>query len=147
MTLPLDGIRVLDLGVALAGPQGAAYLADLGAEVIRVESTQHFPPLTRGPQARPTLDLVRRLPPVSGGYPDRDPGVRPWNRHPWFNLTARNKLSMTVDLERPVGLEVFRRLVAISDVLVTNQAPGKLERLGFGWDDLRVVNPGLSYIE
>ena len=147
MTLPLDGIRVLDLGVALAGPQGAAYLADLGAEVIRVESTQHFPPLTRGPQARPTLDLVRRLPPVSGGYPDRDPGVRPWNRHPWFNLTARNKLSMTVDLERPVGLEMFRRLVAISDVLVTNQAPSKLEKLGLGWEDLRAVNPRLSYIE
>ncbi|MHB8328091.1 MAG: CaiB/BaiF CoA transferase family protein [Acidimicrobiales bacterium] len=145
--LPLEGIRVLDMGVALAGPQGALFLADLGAEVIRIESTQHFPPLTRGPKARPTVELVRRLPTISGGYPDRDPGPRPWNRHPWFNLTARNKLSMTIDLERDPGPELFRRLVAISDVLITNQAPGKMERLGLSYDELRKVHPGLSYIE
>jgi len=147
VALPLDGVRVLDLGVALAGPSGAAYLADLGAEVIRIESTQHFPPMTRGPMARPSPELVRRLPPVSGGYPNRDPGVRPWNRHPWFNLTARNKLSMTVDLEQPAGLELFKRLVAMSDVLVTNQAPGKLGKLGLAWEDLRAVNPQLIYVE
>src|ERR1700722_18302851 len=145
--LPLEGVRVLDLGVALAGPQGALLLADLGAEVIRVESTQHFPPLTRGSRARPSLELVRRLPTISGGYPGRDPGPRPWNRHPWFNLTARNKLSMTVDLEREPGPELFRRLVSLSDVLVTNQAPGKLRDLGLSYDELRAVNPRLSYIE
>jgi len=143
----LAGIRVIDLGVVLAGPHGAMVLGDLGAEVIRVESTKHFAPFTRGNLARPSPELVSSLVPISGGYPDRDPGERPWNRHPWFNAAGRNKLGMTVDLDRPEGIDIFRRLVAVSDVLVTNQTPGALERQGLGYDELAEVNPGLVYVE
>jgi crotonobetainyl-CoA:carnitine CoA-transferase CaiB-like acyl-CoA transferase len=146
-TAHLAGVRVIDLGVVLAGPHAAMVLGDLGAEVIRVESTRHFAPLTRGRFARPSQDWVRSQPPITGGYPDRDPGERPWNRYPWFNATARNKLGMTVDLDRPEGRDIVRRLAAVSDVLVTNQTPGSLESQGLGYGDLAAVNPGLVYVE
>ena len=147
MPLPLEGVRVLDLGVVLAGPQASMVLGDLGAEVIRVESTQHFPPQTRGIFAHPTMEAVMASIPVAGGYPKRDPGERPWNRFPWFNTTARNKLSMTVDLRKPRGQEVFRKLAAISDVIVTNQSPGTMEGFGLGYEALSAENPGLIYVE
>jgi len=145
--LPLEGVRVLDLGIVLAGPFAAQMLADLGAEVIRVESIQHFPPATRGIRAHPTLEEVRRAPAISGGYPDREPGERPWNRFPWFNTTARNKLGMTVDLRQEEGRDILRRLVALSDVLITNVAPGTMDRLGVGYDALAAVNDRLIYVE
>jgi crotonobetainyl-CoA:carnitine CoA-transferase CaiB-like acyl-CoA transferase len=145
--LPLAGIRVLDLGVVLAGPQAALLLADLGAEVIRVESTQYFPPQTRGIFARPSREVVKASIPVSGGYPNREPGERPWNRFPWFNSTARNKLGMTVTLTEPEGRDVLLRLVAVSDVLLSNQSPGSLAALGLGYEALAAVNPGLIYVE
>jgi crotonobetainyl-CoA:carnitine CoA-transferase CaiB-like acyl-CoA transferase len=144
---PLAGIRVLDLGVVLAGPYGTLLLADLGAEVIRVESTQHFVPMTRGAMARPPRELVARWPPISGGYPDRDPGERPWNRFPWFNQTARNKLGMTVDLRRAEGRDLLIRLAADSDALVTNRSPGALDALGVGYDVLAEANPRLVYVD
>jgi crotonobetainyl-CoA:carnitine CoA-transferase CaiB-like acyl-CoA transferase len=144
---PLAGVRVIDLGVVLAGPQAAMLLADLGAEVIRVESTQYFPPQTRGIFARPSREVVKASIPVSGGYPNREPGERPWNRFPWFNATARNKLGMTVTLTEPDGPDLFKRLVAVSDVLISNQSPGTLESLGLGYEALAAVNPGLVYVE
>lgn len=147
MELPLEGIRVLDLGVVLAGPQAALLLADLGAEVIRVESTQYFPPQTRGIFAHPTPESIMASIPSAGGYPNRQAGERPWNRFPWFNTTARNKKSMTVDLKQERGREIFRRLAAISDVLLTNQSPGSLEGFDLGYDALRRVNPGIVYVE
>jgi crotonobetainyl-CoA:carnitine CoA-transferase CaiB-like acyl-CoA transferase len=146
-SLPLEGIRVLDLGVVLAGPQATLLLADLGAEVIRVESTQYFPPQTRGIFARPSKEAVMASIPTAGGYPMREPGEKPWNRFAWFNTTARNKLGMTVDLRKPRGIEVFKRLAAISDVVVTNQAPGVVDSLGIGYEALAAVNPGIIYVE
>ncbi len=144
---PLSGIRVLDFGVVLAGTQATLLLADLGAEVIRVESTQHFPSMTRGQFPRPTKEVAARLSPLAGGYPNRNPGERPWNRHPWFNATARNKRSMTVDLEREAGQRIIRRLASMSDLLVSNQRPGKLRQLGLGYEDLRSTNERLCYVE
>jgi crotonobetainyl-CoA:carnitine CoA-transferase CaiB-like acyl-CoA transferase len=147
MTPPLEGIRVLDLGVVLAGPYGTLLLADLGAEVIRVESTQHFVPMTRGAMARPPKELIESWPPISGGYPDRDPGERPWNRFPWFNQTARNKLGVTVDLRNEDGRTTLIRLAAEADALVTNQSPGALDRLGVGYEVLAEANPRLVYVD
>ena len=108
--LPLEGIRILDMTLVWAGPYATALLADLGAEIIRVESTQFFPPLTRGVMAHPSQALIERIPVFVAGLPNMEVGQRPWNRWPLFNSHARNKLSMTVDLLKPEGKEVFRRL-------------------------------------
>lgn len=147
MPLPLSGLRVIDLGVVLAGPQAALMLGDLGAEVIRVESTQAFAPLTRGLVARPSREMVRTLPPIMGGYPGRDPGQRPWNRFPWFNTLARNKLSMTVDLRRPRGMEIMHRLLRISDCLLVNQRAGTMDEIGLGYEAAAAVNPRIVYVD
>ncbi|HZQ34413.1 MAG TPA: CoA transferase [Dehalococcoidia bacterium] len=146
-SLPLAGVRVLDLGVVLAGPQAALLLADLGAEVIRVESTQYFPPQTRGIFAHPSEQIVKNSIPISGGYPNREPGERPWNRFPWFNTHARNKLGMTVDLQKSEGVGILRRLAAVSDVLLSNQSPGTLRKLGLDYAALAHENPALIYVE
>ena len=141
--LPLEGVRVLDLTVVWAGPYGAMFLADWGAEVIRVESCQVPAPHTRGPgqMVRPSREylLAQKLP--ANAYPDWEPGARPWNRYSLFNSHARNKLSMTVDLRRPEGRDVFFRLVSISDVVVENNAPSTMEKLGVTYEALRQHNP------
>ncbi len=139
--LPLEGIRVLDMTVVWAGPYCTTLLADLGAEVIRVESIQVFGPPTRGSSARPPEFVIQNLPPFIGGMPNREGGARPWNRYPLFNAHARNKLSMTVDLLRPEGKDIFNRLVAISDVLVENNPTETMQKLGISYDELKKINP------
>jgi len=141
--LPLQGIRVLDITVVWAGPYCTSFLADLGAEVIRVESINHFVPLGRGPMAHPTEEMLREMPSYSGGTPGRVPGARPWNRFPVFNAHARNKLSMTVDLLRPGGMEIFQRLVKISDVFVENNPTETMEKLGISYRMLQEQNPAI----
>ena len=69
--LPLKGIRILDMTVVWAGPYGATLLADLGAEVIRVESTQVMMPITRGTMARPPQAMIDNMPGFAGGFPDK----------------------------------------------------------------------------
>ena len=113
--LPLAGLRVLEITVVWAGPYCGSFLADLGAEVIRVESTNTFVPLTWGAAPHPPQAVIDNLPLYSGGLPGRVPGDRPFNRSPMFNSHARNKRSMTVNLLEPGGREVFDRLVAVSD--------------------------------
>ncbi len=123
--------------VVWAGPYCASFLADLGAEVIRVESLATFAPMTRGARAHPTEDQLLDAALFLGGYPDRQPGDRPWNRSPLFNAHARNKLSMTVDLSKPRGLEIFKDLVRKSDVFVENNVVGRMDRLGITYDMLK----------
>ena len=134
--LPLKGIRVIDLTVVLAGPYAAMFLADFGAEVIRVESIQHFPPGTRGQFARPAAGDV---------YPNKDPGKRPWNRYPMFNTMARNKRSMTVDFTRPEGMEIFKRLVRVSDVVIENYVPEVMDKLGITYEMLKSEKPDIIF--
>ena len=113
MGLPFEGIRVVDLTVVWAGPFACQLMADWGAEVIRVESCQHWQISTRGYQARPPQSIIN--PQVAlpwwRGYPGWKAHPRSWNRFPWFNVHARNKLSMTVDLTRPEGVDILKRLV------------------------------------
>ena len=135
--LPLTGIRVIDLTVVWAGTFGTALLADLGAEVIKVENMHVWQPMTRGGQARPSAEMVKAGAGWAVGYPNAEPGPRPWNYAPTFVQQFRNKHSMTVDLVSDEGREIFARLVSKSDALVENNASGTLEKLGIGPDFLR----------
>ncbi|MBI4311497.1 MAG: CoA transferase [Chloroflexi bacterium] len=136
-TLPLEGIRVLGMTVILAGPYAEMFLADYGAEVIRVESIQNFPPFTRGMVVHPRKGAP--------GYPNGDPGERPWNRHATFNSMARNKLGMTVDITKPEGMDVFKQLVRTSDVFISNYVPSALDKLGVTYEMLKKEKPDIIY--
>ncbi|MBI2875656.1 MAG: CoA transferase, partial [Candidatus Tectomicrobia bacterium] len=115
---PLEGLRVLDLGEAFAGPLGASLLGEFGAEVIKVE-----PPGIG--------NNMRSFPPFSDGV------------SLWWALEGRNKRSLTVDMRREKGQEIIRRLVRISDVVVENFRPGTLERWNLGYEELRRLNEGI----
>ena len=143
--LPLEGIRVADITVIYAGPFATMNLADWGAEVIRVESIKHFQVLTRGGTAHPNQDIVSD-PIRTGGiatYCGRDVSFRPWNRWTLFNAHARNKLGCTMDMTQPKGIEMFKRLIAVSDVFLESNAPHVKENLGLTYDVLKEVNPKL----
>ena len=117
---PLTGIRVLDFTRVLAGPAASLALADLGAEVIKVE-----PPGTG--------DETRTFPPMRDG-----------ESH-YFLSVNRGKKSIVIDLKDPGGLEIARDLAAKCDVLIENYRPGVMDRLGLGYDALKTINPGLIY--
>ena len=139
--LPLEGIKVLDHGIVYTGTAATTLLADMGAEVIRVESIGRFPAMTRGFQPRPTPGLE-----AYPGYADSQPGDRPWDR--WFQLHAmnRNKLGITLELSRPQGVEVYKRLVRRGDVIIENFSQGTMERLGLGYQVLREVKPDIIMV-
>ena len=120
---PLDGCRVLDLGIITAGASTSALLADLGADVIKLEGTAYIDPF--------------RVWDRGLGAPDW------WNRSRFFGFTNRNKRGLALDLKRPEGKALFLDLVANSDVLVENFRRGVLDRLGLGFDVLQVANPRL----
>jgi len=125
---PLDGLRVLDLTRALAGPFCTMMLGDLGADVIKVErpgqgdeSRGWGPPFVGEPY---------------GPYPGESA---------YFLATNRNKRSITINLKSPEGQRVVRSLAAVSDVLVENYRTGTLEEMGLGYEQMRGVNPRLVY--
>jgi crotonobetainyl-CoA:carnitine CoA-transferase CaiB-like acyl-CoA transferase len=133
---PLDGVRVLDLTTAWAGPMTGRSLAYLGAEVIKVET-------------RASIDAWRGA--VVGGdvrrYPDLTPGERPYNRSCWFNTQNHDKLSLELDLKQPAGIGAMRRLVERADVVICNLAPGALARLGLDYESLRVLRDDIVLLE
>ncbi|MEW6268901.1 MAG: CoA transferase [Thermodesulfobacteriota bacterium] len=111
-------MRILDVGTRIGAPFAATLLGDFGAEVIKVEQPR-------------VGDFMRTIGPFEDGY------------SLWWAVEGRNKRSVTLDLRRPEGQELFKRLVAASDALVENFQPGTLEGWGLGPDVLRQVNPGL----
>ena len=139
--LPLEGIRILDMTVVWAGTYCATLLADMGAEVIRLESIRRLPPITRGYMPYPPKEVIEGLPAFVAGMPGREPGKRPWNRYPLFNAHGRNKLGMTVDLLQPSGIDIFKRLVAVSDAFVENNVTETMDKLGISYEMLREINP------
>ncbi len=143
---PLEGVRVIDLCVVWAGTFATMLLADLGAEVIKVENPHVLPPMTRGTLARPSKELAAASPAASGGYPNGDPGARPWNYHPSFVSLYRNKKSFTVDWRTEEGREIVGRLVAKSDAVVENNATETLEKLGVTYDWLRSYRDNIIMI-
>jgi formyl-CoA transferase len=116
---PLTDIRLIELGQLIAGPYCGQLMADMGADVIKVE------------------------PPGQG-----DP-MRVWGRgdYPlWWTICARNKRVVTANLREPEGQELVRRLVAEADMLLENFRPGTMERWGLGYEELAEINPGLIMI-
>jgi crotonobetainyl-CoA:carnitine CoA-transferase CaiB-like acyl-CoA transferase len=111
--LPLRGVRVTDLSWVIAGPTCTRYLASMGAEVVKVETS-----------ARP------------------DPG-RFGQLH---DVLGQGKLAITLNLKSPEGLDAIKKLIASSDILVENFAPGVMDRLGLSWDVLQEFNPGLVMV-
>ena len=140
---PLAGIRILEVGTMLAGPYATMMLADLGAEVIKVENHHIWQPFTRGTVPRPTRQMVEGGQPWIAGFPDWDPGEKPWERLPSSIHLFRSKYSMTVDLRIPSGQEIFRRLVEKSDVVYENNVPETAEKLGLTFAKLSKINPGI----
>ena len=145
-TLPLDGIRVIDLCVVWAGPFSTLLLGDLGAEVLKAENSHVMQPMTRGSIARPSKELAAMLPPAAGGYPNNDPGPRPWNYNPTFVQLFRNKKSFTVDLRTEEGREIFGRVVAQADAVVENNATETMEGLGITYEWLQQYNPKIIMV-
>jgi crotonobetainyl-CoA:carnitine CoA-transferase CaiB-like acyl-CoA transferase len=121
--LPLLGVRVLDLGIITAGAATTALLADLGADVIKIESPNYIDPFRVWTGAERKGDW--------------------WNQSAYFAFTNRNKKSISLDLKSHAGRALFLRLVEISDVLVENFRRGVMERLGLGIASLRAINPRL----
>lgn len=124
----LAHLRVLDLSRVLAGPWASQLLADLGADVIKIErpgwgdDTRHWgPPYLKDASGRETGEAA------------------------YYLSANRGKRSLTVDFTRPEGRDIVRRLAEQSDVLLENHKVGSLTRLGLGWNDLRALNPRLIY--
>ncbi|MBI4640950.1 MAG: CoA transferase [Candidatus Tectomicrobia bacterium] len=134
--LPLEGFTILEVADIWAGPFAVTLLADMGAKVIKVEAIQRF--RSRGQQIHP--------PPNSPGYPENVPGERPWNRAVGFNWVNRNKLGITLDLTRLRGVELYKQLVKMSDVILENFAAGTMERLGIDYPVMKEVKPDIIMI-
>jgi crotonobetainyl-CoA:carnitine CoA-transferase CaiB-like acyl-CoA transferase len=121
-------------------------LADWGAEVIKVESRYHFPVYTRGVLVHTPTQLATTFS-ASGGYAayamdGYDPATS-FNRNALFCAQNRNKLSITLDLRRPEGKDIFRRLIQVSDMFIESNAAAIKERLGITWDVVKEWNPKL----
>ncbi|EJD50918.1 CAIB/BAIF family enzyme [Auricularia subglabra TFB-10046 SS5] len=132
---PLKGIRILDLTRVLAGPTATMLLADLGADVIKVEEP------TRGDDTRswapPSAPLLEDAPKEASHLPPESA---------YFLAVNRNKRSLTLDLKQPAGLNIARQLAQRADVLIENFMVGKLDKMGLGYDALRESNDGLIYV-
>ena len=118
---PLSGVRVLDFGLLTAGANTSAMLADLGADVLKIESGAY-------------LDPFRVV-----GKPDDNDGW--WNRSPQFRFTNRNKRGLALNLKDPEGQRIIRELAMQCDVVVENFRRGVLDRAGLGYAQLSALNP------
>jgi crotonobetainyl-CoA:carnitine CoA-transferase CaiB-like acyl-CoA transferase len=128
VAVALQGVRIVDLTQIWSGPFATQLLADLGAEVIKVEPIYRLDP-----------DRGMEWPAVGATLA----GDRPYNRSGSFNEHNRNKLAITLDLKKPRAVDVFKRLVAVSDVVIDNFSFGVMERLGLGYEALKAVKPDI----
>lgn len=133
---PYKGLRVVDLTDVWAGPMAASFLGDLGADVIRVESSSR-PAILRPTASTPTMK----------GFLDDDPSAQPlWERSIRNYTPNRDKRGIALDLKEPAGREILDRLIARADVLLESYASGVVEKLGFGWERISNLNPRLIMI-
>jgi len=119
--LPLQGVKVIELGTLIAGPFCARLLAEFGAEVIKIESPAGGDPLRKWRKLHQGTSL-------------------------WWYVQARNKKSLTLDLKHPEAQEIVRRLARDADIVVENFRPGAMEKWNLGWNDLSRINPRLVMV-
>jgi len=119
--LPLQGIKVIELGTLIAGPFCARLLAEFGAEVIKIEQPGSGDPLRNWRKLHQGTSL-------------------------WWYAQARNKKSVTLDLKQPEAQEIVRKLAEGADIVVENFRPGAMEKWGLGWERLSKLNPGLIMV-
>ena len=124
-SLPLDGIRIIDLSMFFAGPVCAQICADAGADVIKVESIQRID----GWRGAATAGVV-------GAAPS-------WELSPYFNWVNRNKRAITLNLKDARGVEVVKRLIRDADVVIENYTPRVMDEFGLSWETLHALNPRL----
>ncbi|GJM39090.1 MAG: formyl-CoA transferase [Acidimicrobiales bacterium] len=117
---PMQGIKILDLSIALTGPYAASLLADQGADVIKVE--------------RPGIGDIARF-----------VGVMVNGMSALYLVCNRGKRSIAVDMQSPEGVEIVRQLAAEADIVIENFRPGVMDRLGVGYDDVKADNPDVIY--
>ena len=131
-TLPLAGVRIIDISNVFSLPYAGGLLTDLGAEVIKIEGPGRLD-VSRGGQ-------------FSGVYPDNEPGDDPWNRTSTFNLLNRGKKSLAIDLRRPEGREVLKDLIRVSDVLMENFTPRVMRGWELDYPNARKLNPNVIMV-
>jgi crotonobetainyl-CoA:carnitine CoA-transferase CaiB-like acyl-CoA transferase len=119
---PLQGVRVIDLTAVLLGPFATQHLADMGADVIKVEP--------------PEGDLLR----ASGGSLGHEKGMGPI-----YMAANRNKRSICLDLKKPQAVAVLKDMIGTADLFIHNNRPAAVERLGLGYDELKKINPSIIY--
>ena len=130
----LAGVRIIDLSQIFAGPYATKLLADMGAEVIRIECAARSGRGGALPRMKPSGDF-------GASFPNGDTGERSYNRFAYYNELNRNKSAITLDLSKPHGVEIFKQLVAISDVVVENFSPRVMSNFGLDYAALRETNP------
>ena len=130
--LPLDGIRILDSTYVFALPYAAGLMADMGAEVIKIE----------GP-GRPD---TTRTTGFQGCFPENEVGEDWWDRSSTYNLLHRGKQSLVLDLRNPRAQEIFRELVSISDVVMENYTPRVMRNWGLDYAGLRKIRPDIIMV-
>jgi len=122
----LEGVRVLDFSWVIVGPRTVRYLSDQGATVIKVENADH-------------PCVLRQSPP----YKDGKSGI---NTSAYFAAQNPNKMSLGVDLARAEGIEIVKRLVGWADVVTESFAPGVMEKLGLGYEDMKKIRPDILFL-
>ncbi|MBA4181407.1 MAG: hypothetical protein C0506_12520 [Anaerolinea sp.] len=123
--LALDGVRVIDMTAVWAGPYGTRFLADHGAEVVKVEGPSFADPVR-------TMGGARSAPEI--------------NQSNYFNEYNRNKLGVSLDIKQPAGMEALKRLIVGADVFIENWSSGVAERIGLGYNDLKKLRPDIIYV-
>ncbi|MEK1955770.1 CaiB/BaiF CoA-transferase family protein, partial [Pseudomonas sp. YNh] len=118
---PLAGLRVIEMAHVMSGPVGGLFLADMGADVIKVEK------IDGGDDTR------RTVPPAINGEAAS------------YMILNRNKRGIAVDAKHPKGRDVLLRLMASADIVLENYRPGAMKKMGLGYEELRKLNPGLIY--
>jgi benzylsuccinate CoA-transferase BbsF subunit len=137
---PLEGYRVVDFGSAWAGPQMTHIVADMGAEVIKVESHNRIDYGRMGGAAS-AKDLLTKTPEAIAAV---DPDSLELN--PVFHLLNRGKLGITVDFTKPKGADLLRELIKKSDIVADNFTPGVLDKYGLGYESLAAIKPDIIVV-